>query len=101
MDKYVLKNTFVKIYIYHFLINIFIETRSSSYLVIAFMICFFNFMGKKKKEIRTPFADVWPALTRAPLHVCSCMFCSVHLTPLCLKKKRGVESAVEGLAQKT
>jgi hypothetical protein len=50
MDKYVLKNTFVKIYIYHFLINIFIETRSSSYLVIAFMICFFNFMGKKKKR---------------------------------------------------
>ena len=30
MNKFVLKNTFIKVYIYHFSINIFIETRSQS-----------------------------------------------------------------------
>jgi hypothetical protein len=30
MNRFVLKNTFIKIYIYHFLINIFIEIRSQS-----------------------------------------------------------------------
>ena len=30
MNRFVLKNTFIKVYIYHFLINIFIETRSQS-----------------------------------------------------------------------
>jgi len=29
MDKFVLKNTFIKIYIYHFLINIFIKNKES------------------------------------------------------------------------
>jgi hypothetical protein len=31
MNRFVLKNTFIKIYIYHFLINIFMKTRSQSY----------------------------------------------------------------------
>jgi hypothetical protein len=31
MNRFILKNTFIKIYIYHFLINIFIEIRSQSY----------------------------------------------------------------------
>jgi hypothetical protein len=31
MNRFVLKNTFIKIYIYHFSINIFIEIRSQSY----------------------------------------------------------------------
>jgi hypothetical protein len=30
MNRFVLKNIFIKVYIYHFLINIFIETRSQS-----------------------------------------------------------------------
>ncbi len=30
MNRFVLKNTFIKVYIYHFLINIFIETRSQN-----------------------------------------------------------------------
>jgi hypothetical protein len=30
MNRFVLKNTFIKVYIYHFSINIFIETRSQS-----------------------------------------------------------------------
>jgi hypothetical protein len=30
MYRFVLKNTFIKVYIYHFLINIFIEIRSQS-----------------------------------------------------------------------
>ncbi len=30
INRFVLKNTFIKVYIYHFLINIFIETRSQS-----------------------------------------------------------------------
>ncbi len=29
MNRFVLKNTFIKVYIYHFSINIFIETRKS------------------------------------------------------------------------
>ncbi len=33
MNIFVLKNTFIKVYIYHFLINIFIETRSQSYVL--------------------------------------------------------------------
>ncbi len=32
MNRFVLKNTFIKIYIYHFSINIFIEIRSQSCL---------------------------------------------------------------------
>jgi hypothetical protein len=31
MNRFVLKNIFIKIYIYHFSINIFIEIRSQSY----------------------------------------------------------------------
>ena len=30
MNRFVLKNTFIKVYIYHFSINIFIEKRSQS-----------------------------------------------------------------------
>ncbi len=30
MNRFVLKNTFIKVYIYNFSINIFIETRSQS-----------------------------------------------------------------------
>ena len=30
MNRFVLKNTFIKVYIYHFSINIFIEIRSQS-----------------------------------------------------------------------
>ncbi len=30
MNRFVLKNTFIKVYVYHFSINIFIETRSQS-----------------------------------------------------------------------
>ena len=30
INRFVLKNTFIKLYIYHFLINIFIKTRSQS-----------------------------------------------------------------------
>ncbi len=30
MNRFFLKNTFIKVYIYHFSINIFIETRSQS-----------------------------------------------------------------------
>ncbi len=33
MNKFVLKNTFIKVYIYYFLINIFIETRSQCYIL--------------------------------------------------------------------
>ncbi len=32
MNIFVLKNTFIKVYIYHFSINISIETRSQSYV---------------------------------------------------------------------
>jgi hypothetical protein len=31
MNRFVLKNTFIKIYIYHFSTNIFIKIRSQSY----------------------------------------------------------------------
>jgi hypothetical protein len=31
MNRFVLKNTFIKVYIYYFLINIFIKIRSQSY----------------------------------------------------------------------
>ena len=30
MNKFILKNTFIKVYIYYFSINIFIETRNQS-----------------------------------------------------------------------
>ncbi len=33
MNRFDLKNTFIKIYIYHFLINFFIETKSQSYVL--------------------------------------------------------------------
>jgi hypothetical protein len=33
MNIFVLKNTFIKVYIYHFSINIFIKTRSQSYVL--------------------------------------------------------------------
>jgi hypothetical protein len=33
MNRFIFKNTFIKVYIYHFLINIFIDTRSESYVL--------------------------------------------------------------------
>ncbi len=33
MNRFVLKNTFIKVYIYHFSINIFIETKIQNYVL--------------------------------------------------------------------
>ena len=49
MYKFALKNTFIKIYIYHFLINIFIKINSQSYALetvsLSETILFFSMEG--------------------------------------------------------
>jgi hypothetical protein len=49
MDRFVLKNTFIKIYMYHFSINIFIKTRGQSYILetvsLSKMTLFLNMEG--------------------------------------------------------
>jgi hypothetical protein len=58
MNRFVLKNTFIKIYIYHFLINIFIKTRSQSYTLetvsLSKTTSFSSTEGVQVRMIRSP-----------------------------------------------
>jgi len=46
MNRFVFKNTFIKIYIYHFSINIFIKIRNQSYTLETVSLSKNNFMFK-------------------------------------------------------
>ena len=55
MNTFVLKNTFIKIYIYHFSINIFIKIKSQNYaLETVLLFKTTSFTNLKGVQTRTP-----------------------------------------------